>query len=426
MSTALAIGAVSAVLRNVLDNGLIDAVPAVGSPVKVSAVAPDLIKLDDVQAGPQLNVFLYRVSPNPGWRNADLPARDSGGRRISNPPLALDLHYLLTAYGREDLQAEILLGYGMHLLHERPFLDRAAIRTALKLGPLDPTLLPKAFQEPPNAGLADQFETLKITWEPLDIDAMSKIWSAVQSHYRPSAAYQVSVVLIEATRPAGESLPVLTRSLAVNPSLVVPVPVIESASAPDGTPVAELGEQIVLSGHHLAGTGVTIRLGHRLLAAAHEINLAANADASRLTFTLPATEPANQAWPAGIWSVSATLTPLGGVSPRTTNTAALSLAPVPAAAAATLTRDPQTQWVSIDLGVAPRVRPEQPVTVAINAAQATVGPRSQPVDQVKAAFAPIPAGASWLRVAVDGVPSRLVDDSGDVPAFRSDRQVNVP
>src|SRR5215207_10586310 len=101
MSTALAIGAVSAVLRNVLDNGLIDAVPAVGSPVRVSAKAPDLIKLDNPADGPQLNLFLYRVSLNQGWRNADLPTRDSAGRRSASPPLALDLHYLLTAYGKE-------------------------------------------------------------------------------------------------------------------------------------------------------------------------------------------------------------------------------------------------------------------------------------------------------------------------------------
>ena len=35
-----------------------------------------------------------------------------------------------TAYGVDDFQAEILLGYAMHLLHERPVLDRAAIRRA--------------------------------------------------------------------------------------------------------------------------------------------------------------------------------------------------------------------------------------------------------------------------------------------------------
>ena len=31
---------------------------------------------------------------------------------------------------------------------------------------------------------------------------MSKLWSAIQAHYRPTAAYQASVVLIEATQLA--------------------------------------------------------------------------------------------------------------------------------------------------------------------------------------------------------------------------------
>jgi hypothetical protein len=435
MSTSLAIGAVSAVLRNVLDNGLIDAVAAVGSPVKVRAVAPDLIKLDDPTEGPQLNLFLYRVSPNPGWRNADLPSRDGAGRRISNPPLALNLHYLLTAYGRDDLHAEILLGYGMHLLHERPFLDRAAIRKALELVPLDPTVLPDAFQEPPNAGLADQFEMLKITWEQLDIEEMSKLWSAVQSHYRPSAGYQVSVVLIEATRPAGSPLPVLTRGefdpvaerdagVLVVPSLIPPLPAIGSVAAPDGTAIAELGETLTLHGHHLAGTGATVTLGHRLLAAPHEIAVGANAEPARLAFALPATESPSEVWPAGVWSVSLTLVPEGESQPRTTNTAALLLAPAPQST--TLTRDPGTGRVDATVGVVPRVRPEQAVTVALNSASATVGPRTDPVVQVEADFPPLPAGPAWLRLRVDGVESRLVDTTGPVPVFRPDRQVNVP
>jgi len=423
MSTALAIGAVSAVLRNVLDNGLIDAVPALGTSVKVSAKAPDLIKGDDPQSGPQLNLFLYRVSANAGWRNAALPSRDSTGRRISNPPLALDLHYLLTAYGREDLQAEILLGYGMQLLHERSFLDRAAIRKALELGPVDANLLPEAFQKPPHAGLADQMEMLKLTLEPLDLDGMSKIWSAVQSNYRPSAAYQVSVVLIEASYPASSPLPVLSRTAAVGPSLTVPYPTIESVSTPDGTNVAELGDTITLNGHHLAGTGITIRLGHRLVAAAYEVTIASNTDASQLSFSLPATE-AGGVWPAGLWTVGVTMTPDGMASERTTNTAAFMLAPNPSAAV--LTKDAATQRIQLQVDLAPQARPEQAVTLSLNGAQATVGPRTLPATQVTAEFPPMPPGPAWLRVRVDGVDSPLIDYSAAPPAFRADRKVTVP
>ena len=38
---------------------------------------------------------------------------------------------------------------------------------------------------------------------------MSRLWTAIQAHYRPTAAYVVSVVLIEARQPTRQALPVL-------------------------------------------------------------------------------------------------------------------------------------------------------------------------------------------------------------------------
>src|ERR1700761_6099358 len=103
MSSPLAIGAVSAVLRNLLDNGMIEAGAAIGTTVNVTAVAPDTIKLDDVDEPPRLNLFLYQVTPNVAYRNAGMPSRSgTSGDRLTNAPLALDLHYVLTAYGRQN------------------------------------------------------------------------------------------------------------------------------------------------------------------------------------------------------------------------------------------------------------------------------------------------------------------------------------
>ena len=79
----------------------------------------------------RLNLFMYRVTPNQGYSNVELPSQDSRGVRLANPPLALDLHYLLSAYGADELHGEILLGYGMQLLHETPVLSREAIRRSL-------------------------------------------------------------------------------------------------------------------------------------------------------------------------------------------------------------------------------------------------------------------------------------------------------
>ena len=56
MSSRLAIGAVSAVLRNLLDDAMINVNPDLGTTVDVSAVAPDTIDLENDQAAPRLNL----------------------------------------------------------------------------------------------------------------------------------------------------------------------------------------------------------------------------------------------------------------------------------------------------------------------------------------------------------------------------------
>src|SRR6266404_2868983 len=130
MSGALAIAAVTASLKDRLNNSLLDQdLSHVGS-FSVTAQPPDRISTGTTETN-VLNLFLYQVTPNLGWRNAELPSRDNGGSRTTNPPLALDLHYLLTAYGSQDMNAEILLGYAMQLMHEFPVLTRAQLRTVL-------------------------------------------------------------------------------------------------------------------------------------------------------------------------------------------------------------------------------------------------------------------------------------------------------
>ena len=44
------------------------------------ALPPDRIVVGDTE-NPQLNLFMYHVGLNSGWRNVELPERDSGGRR---------------------------------------------------------------------------------------------------------------------------------------------------------------------------------------------------------------------------------------------------------------------------------------------------------------------------------------------------------
>ena len=146
MSSHLAIASVTYVLKDLLNDGLINqnVSAATGGLVKVTALPPDLLLEGTADKGSKLNLFMYQATPNQGWRNAGLPSRDSRGNRTANPPLALDLHYLLTAFSSEELHAEILLGYGMLLLHEHPVLTRTAIETALNAASVSGSGLPDA------------------------------------------------------------------------------------------------------------------------------------------------------------------------------------------------------------------------------------------------------------------------------------------
>jgi Pvc16 N-terminal domain len=425
VSSPLAIGAVSAVLRNLLDNGLVD-IGAPLSPVSVTAVAPDRIDLEDSEAPPSLNLFLYRTSLNQGWAEVDLPAFDGNGTRVSSPPLALNLHYLLTAYGASDFQAEILLGYAMHLLHERPVLDRAAIRRALDPSPLGPSILPPEFQALTASDLADQLESVTVTQEPMDTEEMSRLWSAIQAHYRPTASYLVSVVLIEARRPVRKPLPVLTRGIVVEPSLLPPYPTILRVAPDASQPAARLGEEVRLEGHHLSGTATVARFGHRLLEEPNELAIGASPDTTGIDVTLPTGASAEEDWPAGIYLVSGSLVRPGETEPRTTNVAAMLLAPEPLLGTANVVRDATTRNVTVTLDIRPELRPAQDAQLTLGGHTAPVEPHPAPTSTVTFELGDVPPGPQWVRLTVDGVESLLVDREAEPPEFDATQSLTVP
>lgn len=446
MSSPLAIGAVSAVLRNVLDNGIVEQLPPLGTTVNVTATAPDTIKLDAPDEPPQLNIFLHQVTPNPGWRNRDLPSRAGNGERVANPPLALDLHYLITAYGRSDFQAEILLGYAMHLLHERPMLDREAIRRALDPSPLDVSMLPPTFQVLAASDLADQVEAIRITPSVMPVEEMSKLWAAIQSHYRPSAAYQVSVVLIDAKRPARSPLPVLSRGavdpvtlrdrgVVVNADMLPPLPTLFHAAPDAKQTVARLGEPITVTGVRLAGTGATALLSHRLVTPPIELPVAPNVSGTEFTLTLPGDAAAQTTFVPGLWQLSVRLTPTGEANPRETNGIGLLLAADPVIAAdatlglpaATAVRGGTPPQVTVTMRSRPQVRLGQRATLALDTTTAEAAPRTSAGDPLVFVFPnSVPDGDRWIRLRVDGVDSPLVLRSGPAPEFDPSQRLTVP
>uniref|UniRef100_UPI000B03F57A DUF4255 domain-containing protein n=1 Tax=Methylogaea oryzae TaxID=1295382 RepID=UPI000B03F57A len=210
MSGPLAIAAVTAALKDLLNDGLLNHdLSSVGS-FSVTAMPPDRVETGSNEPN-QLNLFLYQVTPNLLAQRGPA-ARDVAGNRVANPPLSLDLHYLLTAYGSKDMNAEILLGYAMQLLHDTPVLTRDRLRIVLGgVSPVDGSILPSPFGSLAADDLADQAELIKLSPVYLNADELSKMWTAMQARYRPTMAYTASVVLIQSTAGTKVAPPVLKR-----------------------------------------------------------------------------------------------------------------------------------------------------------------------------------------------------------------------
>jgi len=217
MSDYLAVAGVSAVLKWMLSNALTSGGPStiLGGTSGITALSPDLITTGTDEQ-PQLNLFMYYAGRNASYRTAGLPSRDSQGRRLTNPPLALDLHYLVSAYGKNEFDPEILLAWAMQVFHENPIVSRQTIQDLLAAMVSGGHPTPEV-QLISGTTLPSQFELIKITPEALSNEEISKLWMAFETHYRPTTSYQVSVVLVEETQPFKSNLPVQARNITALP-----------------------------------------------------------------------------------------------------------------------------------------------------------------------------------------------------------------
>lgn len=440
MSTALAIAGVSAVLRDLLNDGLIqhNAIGVLGSSVTVSVGPPDRVVAADGSEASQLNLFLYQVTPNAALRNEGLPARDSTGRqRLANAPLALDLHYLVSAYSSADLHGEILLGYVMQLLHETPVLSRQAIRSALIPSPDVGDQLSPALRALAASGLENQLEQIRITPVSLNTEELSKLWTATQSHLRPTAAYMASVVLIEATEPVRKPLPVLTigpvikpdpqdkatwyaRGLAVQTGIVPSLPTIETVEPAGGLAVAQVDVVVSLRGHHLnaaPGSARSVVLDNDRLGihATIEATAVPIPDAAgSIDFTIPAVRSAE--FPVGIYTLTARILRPGEENFRDTNRLALTLAPQIVGLPRSFARAADGS-ASFDLDVRPAVRPDQRATLVLGQQEFGAAPRAAVSDILHFDIADAPPDTHLARLRVDGIESPVIDLAATPPAF---------
>ena len=423
MSNTLSIAAVTATLRKLIEDGIRQEV-GIDNP-QATTQPPD--KVDRTKN--LVNLFLYHTSLNAAWRNTDMP-RQVKPNETGLPPLALNLYYLLTAYARNDdspnPDSHRLLGRAMGVLHDHPLLSPADIRGALPPGDVQ------------KHDLFDQVERVRVTPQPLTLEELSKLWAIFQTSYRISAAYEVSVVLIESKRASVTPLPVLRRGendegVESQTDLGSPFPTLTALAFDNPRqPSFQLGQTIRLRGHNLDGDSLRLRFDNPRLAAPVEIGPlpgVTTTESTELSVHIADDMPNRSRFVAGPYTVSLVVTrnadPVNQT--RVTNELSFSFAPT------LLARAPDTRAAAagdftLAVTFAPQVRPEQRVSLLFGGTEFVAPARTAAAGTLGFLISPVDAarrGVHYLRLRVDGVDSMLIDYDATPLRFRDEHQVTL-
>lgn len=182
MSDFKAIAAATKTLERLLFGKLGVAVESTLAPTEITATTA------------LVGLFLYRVEINPFLANMDW--KRTGATQLAAPPIGLNMHYLVTPYGPDQLEIQKTLGEVIRTFHDFPVIDAA-----------DPLLSPD---------LAGMTEELRIVPRPLPLNDMLELWKGFEKlSYRISVTYEVSAVLVDSTLTRSV-MPVQERSLEIS------------------------------------------------------------------------------------------------------------------------------------------------------------------------------------------------------------------
>lgn len=186
LANHLAIHALSASLRDFLQQSYEAAAGELNLPACDFELLPGWkFAGTDSFANTTVTLYLYRVSTNLHLRNV----------RHGPPsgPLGLDLHYLLTVWGKDGDTAQTeqtLLGWVLRELHYHPWLDASVLNAD-------------------GQWAAD--ETVALLPADLSAEELVRLWDAVNRPYRLSCGLLARVVRL--AKPAAEFEPVVATRL---------------------------------------------------------------------------------------------------------------------------------------------------------------------------------------------------------------------
>ncbi|HEC97727.1 MAG TPA: DUF4255 domain-containing protein [Nitrospirae bacterium] len=192
MSDFTVIGDIGETLKKLLED---DPWTGISPTPEITFKSPKEIK-DDGGSTNKVSIFLYQILENPYLKNEEPQRIDD--THLQSPPQFLDLLYLVTPYSDDKTQEKIIMGKVMQI-----FFDNAVLTGTVLQGALSGT-----------------DEEIKLFFNPVSLDDLTKIWSAFQEvAYRLSISYMVTPIRIDSTRQMGMQRVV---SKEMNHSYMVP------------------------------------------------------------------------------------------------------------------------------------------------------------------------------------------------------------
>jgi hypothetical protein len=275
-----------------------------------------------------------------------------------------------------------------------------------------------------SSGLAEQIEMIKIGPDTLGREEVAWVWTALKADYRPSFAFQVSVVLIQPQLPTSPALPVLSRTVAAvaEPSSQFGIQFAQllAIQLPPGQIAPAQGDPVTVTGTGLgAATGVA--LSNARLGIQFPSFPPLTSGASSISFKVPID---SAGLPAGLYSLSVIYKDTSGAL-QTTNSLPMGVAPqISATPAATATTD--AAGVLVKLTCTPAVQAFQSVSLALGSNAVPGQTFTAPATALTFQFPPLPPQKYLARLQVDGVDSPLGIDMTINPPVFTGPFLNVP
>ena len=178
MSSFLAIGGVSSTLRSLLHDRMELPTGITRNDLRITVSTPQE-EDDDEAERPRINMFLYRTTENPASKNQMIPG-EGHPSEYGHPPLSLVLHYLLTPYGTTDdngVRKRDAGAFPDGQRHPRDARLSDHHRVAMTVNSPPTEILHESFR--------GEFERIKICLDPISLEDLSKVWTALTRPYRP-------------------------------------------------------------------------------------------------------------------------------------------------------------------------------------------------------------------------------------------------